>query len=90
MKQGPAMTTISKTFANSRSLLLTAAVAAAVLAGLMVMGQGAVQARGADEQAETKAETPVEAAQPVKECKPVRVVYGGYGEQSCKAASEGR
>ena len=54
--------------------------------------QGAVQAHGADEKI-LKAEdsvVPIEAAQPVKECKPVRVVYGGYGEQSCKAASEGQ
>jgi hypothetical protein len=86
------MTTISKTFANTRSLLVMAAAAAAILAGLLMAGQDAVQARGADEKV-IKAEdsvVPIEAAQPVKECKPVRVVYGGYGEQSCKAASEGQ
>jgi hypothetical protein len=88
------MTAISKTFANSRSLLVTAAIVAGVLAGLMVTGQGAVQARGADDKAEAavaeNSVAPIEAAQPVRACKPVRVVYGGYGEQSCKAATEGR
>jgi hypothetical protein len=86
------MTTISKTFANSRSLLVMAAAAAGILAGLIVAGQGAVQARGADEKILKAGDSvmPIEAAQPAKECKPVRVVYGGYGEQSCKAESEGR
>jgi hypothetical protein len=88
------MTTISKSFANSRALVLTSAVAASLLAGLIVAGQDAVQARGAGEQAEAaqieKSAAPAEAGQSVKDCKPVRVVYGGYGEQSCKAGPEGR
>ncbi len=76
-----------KILAKKRWALVAAAVAVDVLAGLAMLGQGAVLARNAG--AEPAAQAAEEAAvPPAKNCKPVRVIYGGYGEQGCRISPQ--
>jgi hypothetical protein len=89
-----------KILAKKRWALLAAAVAVDVLAGLAMLGQSAVLARNAGgEPAAQVAEPAAQAAEeaavpdaaavpPVKECKPVRINYGGYGEQGCRISPQ--